>query len=85
MYRIAQSNSVDTATDPSGILSGEYGCCWCEVNVFYLEEDEDDDDDDGGFVELETELQQKPKTSCVTQLTGTRNLWKNTVVLCVNS
>ncbi|XP_048063821.1 solute carrier family 22 member 23 [Megalobrama amblycephala] len=56
MYRIAQSNSVDTATDPSGILS-----------------------------ELETELQQKPKTSCVTQLTGTRNLWKNTVVLCVNS
>ncbi|XP_073708950.1 solute carrier family 22 member 23-like [Garra rufa] len=56
MYRIAQSNSVDTSTDPSGILS-----------------------------ELETELQQKPKTSCVTQLTGTRNLWKNTVVLCVNS
>ncbi|XP_077056087.1 solute carrier family 22 member 23 [Siphateles boraxobius] len=56
MYRIAHSNSVDTATDPSGILS-----------------------------ELETELQQKPKTSCVTQLTGTRNLWKNTVVLCVNS
>ncbi|XP_050994504.1 solute carrier family 22 member 23 isoform X2 [Labeo rohita] len=56
MYRIAHSNSVDTATDPSGILS-----------------------------ELENELQQKPKTSCVTQLTGTRNLWKNTVVLCVNS
>ncbi|XP_067274395.1 solute carrier family 22 member 23 [Pseudorasbora parva] len=56
MHRIAHSNGVDTATDPSGILS-----------------------------ELETELQQKPKTSCVTQLTGTRNLWKNTVVLCVNS
>lgn len=56
MYRIAQKNNVDTATDPSGILS-----------------------------ELETELQQKPKTSCVTQLSGTRNLWKNTVVLCVNS
>ncbi|XP_051953953.1 solute carrier family 22 member 23-like [Xyrauchen texanus] len=35
--------------------------------------------------ELETELQQKPKTFCVTQLRGTRNLWKNTVVLCVNS
>ncbi|XP_016406687.1 solute carrier family 22 member 23-like isoform X1 [Sinocyclocheilus rhinocerous] len=56
MLRIAHSNSVDTATDSSGILS-----------------------------ELETELQQKPKTFCVTQLSGTRNLWKNTVVLCVNS
>ncbi|XP_016095800.1 solute carrier family 22 member 23-like [Sinocyclocheilus grahami] len=56
MYRIAHSNSVDTATDASSILS-----------------------------ELETELQQKPKTYCVTQLSGTRNLWKNTVVLCVNS
>uniref|UniRef100_A0A672NNU0 Solute carrier family 22 member 23 n=2 Tax=Sinocyclocheilus grahami TaxID=75366 RepID=A0A672NNU0_SINGR len=56
MFRIAHSNSVDTATDSSGILS-----------------------------ELETELQQKPKTFCVTQLSGTRNLWKNTVVLCVNS
>ncbi len=59
------------------------------VSVIYLqpeeEEEEDDDDDDGGFAELETELQQKPKTFCVTQLTGTRNLWKNTVVLCVNS
>uniref|UniRef100_A0A8C2HTZ4 Solute carrier family 22 member 23 n=1 Tax=Cyprinus carpio TaxID=7962 RepID=A0A8C2HTZ4_CYPCA len=43
------------------------------------------DEDDDGFAELETELQQKPKTYCVTQLTGTRNLWKNTVVLCVNS
>lgn len=31
MYRIAHSNSVDTATDPSGILSGEQSCCcWCE-------------------------------------------------------
>lgn len=56
MYRIAQSNSVDTTTDPSGILS-----------------------------ELEAELQQRPKTCCVTQLRSTRNLWKNTVVLCVNS
>ncbi len=37
------------------------------------------------FAELETELQQKPKTFCVTQLTSSRNLWKNTVVLCVNS
>uniref|UniRef100_A0A673ILM3 Solute carrier family 22 member 23-like n=1 Tax=Sinocyclocheilus rhinocerous TaxID=307959 RepID=A0A673ILM3_9TELE len=47
--------------------------------------DTEDDDDDDGFAELETELQQKPKTFCVTQLSGTRNLWKNTVVLCVNS
>ncbi|XP_055041726.1 solute carrier family 22 member 23 isoform X2 [Misgurnus anguillicaudatus] len=56
MYRIAQSNNVDTTTDPSGILS-----------------------------ELEAELQQTPETWCVTQLRSTRNLWKNTVVLCVNS
>uniref|UniRef100_A0A671KMA1 Solute carrier family 22 member 23-like n=1 Tax=Sinocyclocheilus anshuiensis TaxID=1608454 RepID=A0A671KMA1_9TELE len=51
--------------------------------MFRIEEEDDDDDD--GFAELETELQQKPKTFCVTQLSGTRNLWKNTVVLCVNS
>ncbi|XP_051500309.1 solute carrier family 22 member 23-like isoform X1 [Myxocyprinus asiaticus] len=56
MYRIAHSNCVDMAADPSGIL-----------------------------LELEVELQQKPKTFCVTQLSSTRNLWKNTVVLCVNS
>uniref|UniRef100_A0A3B4BR91 Major facilitator superfamily (MFS) profile domain-containing protein n=1 Tax=Pygocentrus nattereri TaxID=42514 RepID=A0A3B4BR91_PYGNA len=31
------------------------------------------------------ELQQKPRTSCITQLSSTRNLWKSTVVLCVNS
>uniref|UniRef100_A0A672KF77 Solute carrier family 22 member 23 n=1 Tax=Sinocyclocheilus grahami TaxID=75366 RepID=A0A672KF77_SINGR len=52
--------------------------------VLYLLREEDDEDDDA-FAELETELQQKPKTYCVTQLSGTRNLWKNTVVLCVNS
>ncbi|XP_026097126.1 solute carrier family 22 member 23 isoform X1 [Carassius auratus] len=42
-------------------------------------------DSSGILSELEAELQQKPKTYCVTQITGTRNLWKNTVVLCVNS
>ncbi|XP_059354106.1 solute carrier family 22 member 23-like isoform X2 [Carassius carassius] len=42
-------------------------------------------DSSGILSELETELQQKPKTYCVTQITSTRNLWKNTVVLCVNS
>uniref|UniRef100_A0A8C1T645 Solute carrier family 22 member 23 n=1 Tax=Cyprinus carpio TaxID=7962 RepID=A0A8C1T645_CYPCA len=56
-----------------------------QIALYLLREDDDDEDDDDGFAELETELQQKPKTYCVTQLTGTRNLWKNTVVLCVNS
>ncbi|TRY88997.1 hypothetical protein DNTS_032296 [Danionella cerebrum] len=42
--------------------------------------------DPGGLLsELESELQQKPQTWCVTQLRSTRNLWKHTVVLCVNS
>ncbi|TSL47596.1 Solute carrier family 22 member 23 [Bagarius yarrelli] len=42
-------------------------------------------DPNGILTELERELQQKPKTSCITQLRSTRNLWKSTVVLCVNS
>uniref|UniRef100_W5L007 Solute carrier family 22 member 23 n=1 Tax=Astyanax mexicanus TaxID=7994 RepID=W5L007_ASTMX len=56
MYSIAQSNGVETATDPNGILT-----------------------------ELERELQQNPRTFCITQLSSTRNLWKSIVVLCVNS
>ncbi|GAA6098420.1 hypothetical protein Q7C36_010939 [Tachysurus vachellii] len=42
-------------------------------------------DPKGILTELERELQQKPRTSCITQLRSTRNLWKSTVVLCVNS
>ncbi|KAK3506616.1 hypothetical protein QTP70_011053 [Hemibagrus guttatus] len=42
-------------------------------------------DPNGILTELERELQQKPRTSCITQLRSTRNLWKSTVVLCVNS
>ncbi|KAL6485818.1 hypothetical protein MHYP_G00052100 [Metynnis hypsauchen] len=42
-------------------------------------------DPNGILSELERELQQKPRTSCITQLSSTRNLWKSTVVLCVNS
>ncbi|XP_053338672.1 solute carrier family 22 member 23 [Clarias gariepinus] len=42
-------------------------------------------DPNGILSELERELQQKPQTSCITQLRSTRNLWKSTVVLCVNS
>ncbi|KAA0708165.1 Solute carrier family 22 member 23 [Triplophysa tibetana] len=42
-------------------------------------------DPSGILSELEAELQQRPETCCVTQLRSTRNLWKNTVVLCVNS
>ncbi|XP_017579265.1 solute carrier family 22 member 23 [Pygocentrus nattereri] len=42
-------------------------------------------DPNGILSELDRELQQKPRTSCITQLSSTRNLWKSTVVLCVNS
>ncbi|KAG7331685.1 hypothetical protein KOW79_005654 [Hemibagrus wyckioides] len=42
-------------------------------------------DPNGILTELERELEQKPRTSCITQLRSTRNLWKSTVVLCVNS
>ncbi|KAF4092174.1 hypothetical protein AMELA_G00017910 [Ameiurus melas] len=42
-------------------------------------------DPNGILSELERELQQNPRTSCITQLRSTRNLWKSTVVLCVNS
>ncbi|XP_056452209.1 solute carrier family 22 member 23-like [Gadus chalcogrammus] len=35
--------------------------------------------------ELQGALQKKPKKTCIVKMVGTRNLWKNIVVLCVNS
>uniref|UniRef100_A0A3Q0RQW0 Solute carrier family 22 member 23 n=1 Tax=Amphilophus citrinellus TaxID=61819 RepID=A0A3Q0RQW0_AMPCI len=35
--------------------------------------------------ELEQELHKKPQRSCIVKMMSTRNLWKNIVVLCVNS
>ena len=35
--------------------------------------------------ELEKELSRRPKKVCIVKVVGTRNLWKNIVVLCVNS
>ncbi|XP_017292591.1 solute carrier family 22 member 23 [Kryptolebias marmoratus] len=39
----------------------------------------------GILTELEQELHRKPQRSCIVKMMGTRNLWKNIVVLCVNS
>ncbi|CAB1332172.1 unnamed protein product, partial [Coregonus sp. 'balchen'] len=39
----------------------------------------------GILAELEHELHKKPKRTCIVKMTSTRNLWKNIVVLCVNS
>ncbi|XP_059199930.1 solute carrier family 22 member 23-like [Centropristis striata] len=35
--------------------------------------------------ELQRALQKKSKKTCIVKMVGTRNLWKNIVVLCVNS
>lgn len=37
------------------------------------------------FAELQRVLHIKPKKKCIMTMVGTRNLWKNTVVLCLNS
>lgn len=37
------------------------------------------------FAELQGALQKKPKKTCIVKMVRTRNLWKNIVVLCVNS
>lgn len=37
------------------------------------------------FSELEKEITRRPKKVCIVKVVGTRNLWKNIVVLCVNS
>ncbi|KAL4630998.1 solute carrier family 22 member 23 [Arapaima gigas] len=42
-------------------------------------------DSSGILSELERELQKTPKRTCIVKMVGTRNLWKNMVVLCVNS
>ncbi|NXG29520.1 S22AN protein, partial [Dromaius novaehollandiae] len=39
----------------------------------------------GVVPELEKELTRRPKKVCIVKVVGTRNLWKNIVVLCVNS
>uniref|UniRef100_A0A3B4BCZ8 Solute carrier family 22 member 23 n=1 Tax=Periophthalmus magnuspinnatus TaxID=409849 RepID=A0A3B4BCZ8_9GOBI len=42
-------------------------------------------DVDNILTELQRALQKKPKKTCIVKMVGTRNLWKNIVVLCVNS
>ncbi|XP_077348246.1 solute carrier family 22 member 23 [Lithobates pipiens] len=39
----------------------------------------------GVMPELERELLSRPKKVCIVKVVGTRNLWKNILVLCVNS
>ncbi|KAM8822263.1 solute carrier family 22 member 23 [Synchiropus picturatus] len=39
----------------------------------------------GVLTELEQELHKSPQRTCVVRMMSTRNLWKNIVVLCVNS
>ncbi|KAM6422617.1 solute carrier family 22 member 23-like isoform 2-T2 [Liasis olivaceus] len=39
----------------------------------------------GVMHELEKELARRPKKVCIVKVVGTRNLWKNIVVLCINS
>ncbi|NXV91179.1 S22AN protein, partial [Calonectris borealis] len=39
----------------------------------------------GVVPELEKEISRRPKKVCIVKVVGTRNLWKNIVVLCVNS
>uniref|UniRef100_A0A8C6Y7Z1 Solute carrier family 22 member 23 n=1 Tax=Naja naja TaxID=35670 RepID=A0A8C6Y7Z1_NAJNA len=39
----------------------------------------------GVMSELEKELARRPKKVCIVKVVGTRNLWKNIVVLCINS
>ncbi|KAM7387757.1 hypothetical protein PAMP_023975 [Pampus punctatissimus] len=39
----------------------------------------------GVLAELEQELHKKPQRTCIVKMMSTRNLWKNIVVLCVNS
>ncbi|XP_034039170.1 solute carrier family 22 member 23-like [Thalassophryne amazonica] len=42
-------------------------------------------DPDNILTELQRALQKKHKKTCIVKMVGTRNLWKNIVVLCVNS
>uniref|UniRef100_A0A668A8Z8 Solute carrier family 22 member 23 n=2 Tax=Myripristis murdjan TaxID=586833 RepID=A0A668A8Z8_9TELE len=42
-------------------------------------------DADQVLIELQRALQKKPKKTCIVKMVRTRNLWKNIVVLCVNS
>lgn len=37
------------------------------------------------MAELQSVLHIKPRKKCIMTMVGTRNLWKNIVVLCLNS
>ncbi|KAM4688137.1 solute carrier family 22 member 23 isoform 1-T2 [Discoglossus pictus] len=55
------------------------------LKIFHKNRINSETDIKGVMPELERELTRKPKKVCIIKVVGTRNLWKNILVLCVNS
>ncbi|XP_053570656.1 solute carrier family 22 member 23 isoform X2 [Bombina bombina] len=55
------------------------------LNIFHKNKINSENDIKGIMPELERELSRRPKKVCIVKVVGTRNLWKNILVLCVNS
>ncbi|KAK0145040.1 Solute carrier family 22 member 23 [Merluccius polli] len=75
MGHIAKKNQVNTELDTDQVLADVHFPCMpltIPHRVLLM-------------AELQGALQKKPKKTCIVKMVGTRNLWKNIVVLCVNS
>ncbi|MBN3275108.1 S22AN protein, partial [Polyodon spathula] len=97
ILQIKRKNRVDSETDVKGIMPGPPlnhservkdstpssnlsvslpGRSY-EAAALFLQND--------AYAKLERELTKQPKKTCIVKVVGTRNLWKNILVLCVNS
>lgn len=81
LLRFARRNQVDLTTQSGGVLAGE------EELSLWLRPPRLLKRPQGARLpaELEQELHKKPQRTCIVKMMSTRNLWKNIVVLCVNS
>ncbi|ETE60400.1 Solute carrier family 22 member 23 [Ophiophagus hannah] len=97
ILRLTHRNRTSTEYDIKGVMPGHR---WLPTALSGSEEKDSMSWSSNGFVvrgyqmggvgssqtgELEKELARRPKKVCIVKVVGTRNLWKNIVVLCINS
>ncbi|KAG8133275.1 hypothetical protein E2320_011082 [Naja naja] len=97
ILRLTHRNRTSAEYDIKGVMSGHR---WLPTALSGSEEKDSMSWSSNGFVvrgyqmgdvgssqtgELEKELARRPKKVCIVKVVGTRNLWKNIVVLCINS
>ncbi|KAM6454226.1 solute carrier family 22 member 23 isoform 1-T1 [Liasis olivaceus] len=97
ILHLTHGNRTSTESDIKGVMHGHR---WFPTALSGSEEKDSTSWSSNGLVvrecqmgdvgssqagELEKELARRPKKVCIVKVVGTRNLWKNIVVLCINS